>query len=168
MSDRALLLVGLALAAGCARAHAQDDAAPTTLVGRVYFGNVQPTGTVYGSVRLILYGTGEISDDCPDANLHQFIAEYHGGLAANPDGAFEAHLIPFEPPVATPSGCPATRIDVERLDRIAIVASFPGLGLRGFGMLDYQTLTSTDNDRLQRGSFDRLQATLTALPVPRR
>ena len=167
-------LVGLALVAaviGCRRADAGDDA-PAVLFGRAHFMDASPTQVERGSVRFILRGVGDISDNCPDARRRRFVAEYNGTLVVSPDGSFEAHLMPFVPAVATLSGCTVTRVVIERIDTITLTAALPALDLEGFGWLDYQTLTSTDNDRLQSGAFEKLRATLVFvrtgyLPMPR-
>jgi hypothetical protein len=80
-----------------------------------------------------------------------------------PDGAFTAALVPFDPPVVTPSGCAVRDLAVERIDAVAILAA--GDGLEGRGWLTYQTLTGMDNDQLQSGDLGELRATL-ALWLP--
>jgi hypothetical protein len=154
-----LVWIGLVSDPACPRAQAQDESR-AELVGYAYFTDVVPDATQVGRVRFILRGTGDISDDCPDADRRQWIAEYDGQLEVARDGAFEAHLVPFSPAVATPSGCPVTRVVVERVQTIQVDALLPYYHLEGFGWLDFQTLTSTDNERLQRGSFDTLHATM--------
>jgi hypothetical protein len=154
-----LAWIGVVAGADCHHADAQPES-EAQLIGYAYFTDVVPDDTQIGTVRFILRGTGDISDDCPDANLRQWVAEYDGQLEVARDGAFDAHLVPIAPPVATPSGCPVTRVVVERVQTIMVDARLPGYHLEGFGWLDFQTLTSTDNDRLQRGSFDTLHATM--------
>lgn len=132
------------------------------------FGNVMTpvavSEAVTGSVWLIVRGAGDISDDCADAARREFVAEYFGELELSPDGTFEAKLVPAEPPVATPTGCPVTSLDVERVGPIAIAAEIPELALEGTGWLTFQTLTAVDNDDLQAGAFDDLAATLVLEP----
>jgi hypothetical protein len=157
------VLAWIGVASSPAGQHAQAQEEPESraqLVGYAYFTDVIPDATQVGTVRFILRGTGDISDDCPDADHRQWVAEYDGKLEVARDGAFEAHLVPLSPPVATPSGCPVTRVVVERVQTIMVDARLPNYHLEGFGWLDFQTLTSTDNDRLQSGTFDTLHATM--------
>ena len=130
------------------------------LVGRADVSDPIPDETQRGSVRVILRGAGDISDACPDAGERAFVAEYDGELVLSSDRTFEARLVPFDPPVATPSGCTITRVVVERIDEVAIEAAIPSLGLQGRGSLDFQTLSTVDNDDLQSGELGELRATL--------
>lgn len=151
--------------AGCKRARAYPESR-AVLVGHASFVGEAPSEPQRGSVRIIVRGTGDISDACPDAAAREFVAEYDGELLLSTDGSFEARLGPFDPPVATPAGCTVRRVGVERIDDVSIEAAVPALGLQGRGWLDFQTLTSVDNDDLQAGSFDELHATLVLEPAP--
>jgi hypothetical protein len=165
-----IALLGIAAAgASCKSARANRESR-AVLVGRASFPDQAPGEAQRGGVRFIVRGVGDISDDCPDAAARQFLAEYDGELVLAADGSFEARLVPFDPPVATPSGCTVRRVAVERIDDAWIEASVPALALEGQGWLDWQTLTSIDNDDLQAGSFDELHATIvfrSAPPGPR-
>src|SRR5256885_1439097 len=99
-----LLAIACAVVA-CHRADAQTHD-PATVVGYATL-PFALTGPARGTVRLIVRGSAEISDACPDAALRAFVSEYDGELELRPDGSFSARLAPFQPPVATPSGCPA-------------------------------------------------------------
>lgn len=157
-------IVCLAALAACRPARAQPEA-QAQLVGRAYFTVALYVGGYAGNVRFILRGIGDISDDCPDAADRAFVAEYDGSFLLGDDGSFEAPLYPYQPTVTTPSGCPISRVVIERIDTVIILASVPALHLTGAGTLDFQTMTSVDNDELQNGSFGNLHATLVLEPV---
>ena len=158
--------IGIAVAVTAGRAGARDDSY-TELVGGTAFIGRAPDGPVYGYVRMILYGRGYISDDCPDAKAGRFVAEYDGELEVGTDGIMTAHLYPHDPPVATPQGCTATSIDVQQIDGIRIEPYLPGLDMIGFGWLEWQTLTSVNNDVLQQGKFGTLHTSMAFEPVQR-
>jgi len=144
------------------------DESYTELFGGTAFLSRLPDGPVYGSVRVIMYGHGYISDDCPDAKAGRFVAEYDGALEVDADGIMRAQLYPHEPgPVATPGGCIATTIDVQQIDGIRIEPYLPGLDMTGFGWLEWQTLTAVDNTMLQDGKFGTLYTSMAFEPVQR-
>lgn len=149
----------VAALAACRSARAQPEA-KAQLVGQSYFTEPLYVGGYAGTVRFILRGIGDISDDCPDAADRGFVAEYDGSFRLQSDGSFEAPLYPYRPTVATPSGCPISRVVVERVDTVIIEISVPALHLAGHGYLDFQMMSSVDNEELQNGSFGNLHATL--------
>lgn len=162
MTIRTMLLLVVAGTA-CKRAHAQYGSG-TLLVGTASFPGGAPAEPQHGVVRFILRGTGDISDNCPDATRRAFIAELDGDITVNPDGSFQAQLRPLDPPVITPSGCPVTTFSVQQFDEIMIAANLPQLGLDGRGWLNFQNLSYIDADELERGAFDRLDATIVFKP----
>jgi hypothetical protein len=162
---RSVALFALVAAPVAARPESQAE-----LVGRAGFSGGFPGETLYGSVQVTLRGTGDIGDDCPDAAARQFVAHYDGALAVSPDGEFEAQLYARDPAVTTPSGCPITDLDVERVQTYTIEAALPDFNLAGYGWLRWQTLTAADNTDLQAGAFGSLYATLVfqmSAPEPR-
>jgi hypothetical protein len=139
---------------------AQRESSSTFLVGEASFPQVLPTEPERGVVRFILRGTGDISDNCPDALRRSFTAELDGEIIVNPDASFEAHLFPLNPPVITPGGCPITSFRIQQFDEIMIAVNLPNMGLDGRGWLNFQNLSNIDADELERGEFGRLDATI--------
>lgn len=152
---------------GCGRRAAARPESQAVLLGHASFPQWSPpiAQPQQGSVRVIVHGEGEIDDDCPDRDAGRFVAEYDGALSVATDGSFEAALAPFTPPVATPSGCRVTSVDVHRIDSVSILAQLPTLELDGEGGLTFQTLGAVDNDELESGSFGNLYARINFHPL---
>lgn len=166
MRTRHVLLLATVTATTCVvcghRAAAQLDS-DASLVGLASLPT--PLGyPQYGHVRVILAGSADIADACPDSAAGRFVAEYDGELVIATDGSFQAQLVPLTPPVATPSGCAVTDLQIHRVDTVTIHAALPALELDGIGSLTFQTLTAVDNDELQTGNLGSLHARLNFVP----
>jgi hypothetical protein len=169
MAIRSANLIPFLIAAACLacgkRAAAQPES-QAALVGHASFPPWSPSlaQPQQGSVRVIVHGQGEIDDNCPDADAGQFVAEYDGTLAVATDGSFEAALVPFSPPIATPAGCRVTSVDVHRIDSVAVAAQLPALELEGDGWLTFQNLGAVDRDELEAGDLGNLYARIVFHP----
>ena len=152
-------MTALIVSATGAQAHGAPESS-TRLVGRATIDGVTLSEDVHGTVRMIIHGTGDISDDCPDARGRAFVSELDGDVVIAPDGSFEADLYPFSPTVATPSGCVVSRVSIERIDGVRIIVALPSLEREGTGWLDFQTLSSVDNGELQSGDYGTLHTSL--------
>jgi hypothetical protein len=152
------ILVSVAvLGAVCSRRAIAEGDSNATLVGYATLpAPVELPAT--GRVHVRFFGAAALGDECPDHTAGRFIAAYDGTLVVEPDGRFEAQLVPFSPPVTTPAGCPITNLDFRYIDSITITAELPGLD--GQGWLTFQTLSSADNSDLQNGDFGNLHAQL--------
>lgn len=146
------------------------------LVGTAKFLHSTLSATATGTVQLTITGSGGIRDDCPDAQAGRFTATYHGTLSVEPDGHFEAPLVPDG--VLTPARCPVTDLHNPVINGISIVATMdPGPvtcaavtadprcqgqdeDLVAIGSLDFQTLTAASGETIVEGNFDDLHATL--------
>jgi hypothetical protein len=155
---RAVMTVIVAI--GSSRAHGAPEESRTQLLGSANIDGVHLANEVGGDVRMIIHGTGDISDECPDADRRAFVSELDGRVVIAPDGSFAVDLFPFSPAVATPSGCEVTNVAIERIDSVTITVGVPALDREGIGWIDFQTLSSVDNDELQRGDYGTLHTSL--------
>jgi hypothetical protein len=162
MAFRANLIPFLIAAAclACGKRAAAQPASQATLLGHASFPlwSAPLAQPQQGTVRVILYGEGDIDDDCSDREAGRFVAEYDGELTVSPDGLFEAALAPLSPPIATPVGCRVTSLEVHRIDSVVILAHLPTLQMDGEGSLEFQNLGAADLDELETGDFGELYA----------
>src|SRR5262245_14989551 len=138
--------------------------ADAVLVGTARFLHSTLPEPATGIVQLTITGNGGIHDKCPDAEAGRFTATYHGALSVEPDGHFEAPLVPDG--VVTPARCQVTDLRNPVIQGISIVATMdPGPvtcaavtadprcqaqdeDLVAIGSLDFQTLTAADGETI--------------------
>lgn len=161
MLDKAIAIVGLALAAPACHTSEAADRPGGIVVGQASVPEglaARQTGTITAVIR----GMGDISDACADATSRQFVAQYSGRLVVEDDGQFRGELYASGAPVTTPTGCAVKSLRVERVTQVTFAAAIPGM--TGAGVLSFQDLSAVDNDKLQAGNLDELHAELAFQP----